>query len=601
MRFLKHAPAEKVRVAPEAIARTQTPILRGYLLAAGVYYVIVSLSHPFFETGPALAVLSGLSLLAAGCALGFWWRFATPVRLPQLELGALAMNALFMANVVTYQTLHFEALKLIYFVLMALVFATSAPTRRVAYVSSAAAIVGLVVMARGAPGNLISEFAYVGLAGMFAAIGRSTLMRGAVQREIRARLASEELNEALRRELDRNKALTREAQELAIAAHAADRAKGEFLATMSHEIRTPLNGVLGMIQIMQRDRLSEVQRERLGVAEQSATDLLDILNAVLDISKIEAGQMTVTPAPFETRRFAETLRRLYGQIAAEKGLSFELVLDAVEGERRFGDEVRVRQVVSNLVANALKFTSDGGVSVHIGGDHETLHVFVADTGPGIPQDRQAEVFERFVQADGSNTRRAGGTGLGLAICRELVTLMGGVIGFDSAPGRGTRFDVSLPMPRLSQAAPGGGAGRAETAVAPAPGSRVLIVDDGLANRAVLQALLEGAGFDCSCASDGAEALELVGSAPFDVILMDVHMPRMDGLEATRRIRAREAGEAGPGVPIVAVTASVLSHERERYLACGFDAVAPKPVEFEALLQVITEAGARRRARLQASA
>ncbi|WP_293408547.1 ATP-binding protein [Phenylobacterium sp.] len=601
MRILNLARTRTAEVAPEALAQAQTPVLRGYLLAAGLYYVIVSLSHPFFEEGVALAVLAGLSLLAAGCALGLWWRFGAPVRLVYLELGALAMNGLFMANVVAYQLLHFEALKLIYFVLMALVFATSAPTRRVAYVSTAAAIIGLVLMAGEAPEPVISHYGYVGLASMFAAIGMSTLMRGAVQREIRARLASEELNEALRRELDRNRALTREAQELAIAAHAADRAKGEFLATMSHEIRTPLNGVLGMIQIMQRDRLSEPQRERLGVARQAATDLLDILNAVLDISKIESGQMTVSPAPFETRRFAETLRRLYGQIAAEKGLRFELAVDAAEGERRFGDEVRLRQVISNLIANALKFTTSGGVSVHIDGDHETLTFFVADTGPGIPTDRQTHVFERFVQADGSNTRRAGGTGLGLAICRELVLLMGGAIRFESEPGRGTRFDVTLPMPRLSQAAAGGGAGRTAAAAALAPGSRVLIVDDGPANRVVLQALLEDAGFDCTCAADGQEAVEMSAIAPFDVILMDVHMPGLDGLEATRRIRAREAGQAARGAPVVAVTASVLAHEKERYLACGFDAVVPKPVELEVLLEVMAEACARRRSRLRASA
>ena len=180
--------------------------------------------------------------------------------------------------------------------------------------------------------------------------------------------------------------------------------------------------------------------------------------------------------------------------------------------------------------------------------------------------------------------------------------MGGTIGLDSQPGRGARFDVALPMPRLSQAAQGG-AGRTETAkaTAPVPGGRVLIVDDGPANRAVLQALLEDAGFDCDCVGDGAEAIELAHAAPFDVILMDVHMPGMDGLEATRRLRAREAAEGADGIPIVAVTASVLSHERERYLACGFDAVCPKPVELETLLQVIGEATAHRRTRLRASA
>ncbi|MDP1985803.1 HAMP domain-containing sensor histidine kinase [Phenylobacterium sp.] len=318
LKLTARKPAD-ITVSPEVLAQSQTPVLRTYVLAAAIYYALVSASHPFFETGRALVILTGLSVVAMVMGLLAWRWLKQPRRLGVLEATALAMNALFMVNVVAYLSIHFEALKLFYFVLMALVFAIAAPTRRVAYVSTLAAFIGMVLMARAAPGHLIGHYAYVGVAGMFAALGMSTLMRGAVMREIRARLATDELNVALRNELTRNQALTREAQALAVAARAADRTKSEFLATMSHEIRTPLNGVLGMVQVMALDDLPALQRERLGVVQDSASNLLDILNAVLDIARIEAGEMTITAAEFDLDRLISPLGVLYGRSPPSAG------------------------------------------------------------------------------------------------------------------------------------------------------------------------------------------------------------------------------------------------------------------------------------------
>ncbi|MDO8408807.1 MAG: ATP-binding protein [Phenylobacterium sp.] len=588
LKLTARKPAD-ITVSPEVLAQSQTPILRTYVLAAAIYYAVVSVSHPFFEVGSALIILTGLSVVATIMGLLAWRWLKQPQRLLRLEAAALLMNALFMANVVAYLSLHFEALKLIYFVLMALVFAIAAPTRRVAYVSTLAAFVGMVLMARAAPGHLIGHYAYVGVAGVFAALGMSTLMRGAVMREIRARLATDEVNVALRHELTRNQALTREAQELAVAARAADRAKSEFLATMSHEIRTPLNGVLGMVQVMALDDLPTVQRERLAVVQDSASTLLDILNAILDIARIEAGEMTITAAEFDIDRLIGPLGTLYGQIAAERGLTFTLDLAPEARGGRLGDEVRLRQVISNLISNALKFTETGSISVRIGGDAKSLTCEVTDTGIGIPLDHQATIFDKFVQADASNTRRSGGTGLGLAICRDLVALMGGKIEFTSQPGLGTTFTLSLPMARTTPAYAGDEPPAAGPPAAGVRGRRILIVDDNGANRMVLKTLLESQGLDCGQSADGHEAILAWGVGGWDLILMDIHMPGMDGMDATKVIRAAELDAGLPRTPILALTASVMTHETQRYLGVGMDGVAAKPVQLGPLMRQIEQA------------
>ena len=572
------------------IVSSYVPILRGYLAAAAAYYCVISLSHPFYEKGAALVLLEGLAVAAAATGLWFWRRLKThSPDMPAMETAALAMNTLFMANVAAYQSIHFEPAKLVYFVLMALVFATSAPTRRVAFVSVGAAIVGLVVMARNAPGDLVSQYGFIGVAGAFAALGMSTLMRGAVMRELRARLASDALNRKLEAELDENRRLRTEAQDLMVVAQTASRVKTEFLETMSHEIRTPLNGVLGMAQAMDRDTLSAKQRARLATIHQSGATLLDVINAVLDISRIEAGKMEVVRAPFDLDALADTLRQLYGGLAHDKGLGFALEVTPGAGGWRDGDAARLRQVLSNLISNAIKFTDAGQVAVRIGGDAATLACAVTDTGMGVPEARRAQIFEKFVQVDGSSTRRTGGSGLGLAICRELVTLMGGEIGFESPAGGGARFTFAAPCPALGspvEPAPAEAAGDA-----PAMGGalKMLVVDDNAINRTVLQAMLGHLGVASDVARDGHEAVALWEAGSWDAILMDIHMPGMDGLEAGRVIRSREAAEGRARTPILAVTASVLVHETDRYLAAGMDGFVAKPIAARRLVAALDSA------------
>ena len=566
------------------------PIARGYLIAAAVYYALITVTHPLYEKGWALPVLTSLS--AAAALYAFWGWVA--LRRGQivgraLEVVVLGMNALFLVNVFAYHLLHFEAHKLVYFVLLALVFATSAPTRRVSLISVAAAIAGLAWMTRNASSHLIEQYIFVGLAAAFAALGMSALMRGVVGREVRARLASEALNAELERELAENRRLRTEAQNLALAAETANRAKTDFLATMSHEIRTPLNGVLGMAQIMASGALEPDQRRRLDTISASGQSLLSVINAILDISKIEAGKMEVVAAPFYLSAQLDALRQLYGGLARDKDLDFSLELSPEAAGWRHGDAERLRQVLSNLISNAVKFTEAGSVRVVVEGDDLSLTARVIDTGVGIAEAQRERLFTKFAQLDCSSTRRAGGSGLGLAICKTLVELMGGTIAFTAPDKGGACFAIALPMPRVAAEAPPAPAfDIAHTEIDDMAAPKVLVVDDNQTNRAVLLTLLSHLGVDGHFAVDGRDAVAMWEKERWDAILMDVHMPVMDGVQASQAIREGERRTGRPRTPIIAVTASVLTHERSLYAEAGMDALVPKPVEVPRLVEALAK-------------
>ena len=569
----------------QELAAVYRPVVRGYLIAAGIYYLIITASHPFYEKGAALAILMGLSAVSAVVCLGFHRRLRNSAATHlTLEMAALAANALILANVVAYLSIHFEAPKLVYFVIMALGFATVGPSLRVLAPSVIVALTALVLFAGQAGPGAAGQYAFVGLAGAFGAIGLSTMTRGVVMRELRARLAAEALNRQIEQELATNQALRIQAQDLARVADAANRSKTEFLATMSHELRTPLNGVLGMAQAMAADPLSKPQRARLVTIQDSGRALLGIINDVLDISKIEAGRLELSPSVFNMAGFAEDLTALYGGLAQERGLAFSLeITPQAKGWRR-GDEVRLRQVISNLLANALKFTEAGAVTARIDADGDLLQVSVTDTGMGIDPERAPQLFEKFVQADASTTRRFGGTGLGLSICREILTLMGGEIDFTSVVGEGSCFSFTTPLIRAET----------PTSLAqPAAPSfddalRVLVADDNPTNRLVIRTLLEQFGIDAVTVDSGAAAIESWDSGTWSVILMDIHMPGMDGLEATKEIRQRERAGGRCHIPIIAVTASVLSHETDAYFAAGMDDFIAKPIELHRLLATLED-------------
>ncbi|WP_293900395.1 ATP-binding protein [Phenylobacterium sp.] len=369
----------------------------------------------------------------------------------------------------------------------------------------------------------------------------------------------------------------------AIKAESASRLKSEFLATISHEIRTPLNAVLGMTQVMAFSPLDPAQKTRLSVIESSAKMLLAIFNDVLDISKIEAGTMEIAPAEFQLERVIRQAAERFAALAGEKGLRFELVVGDRALGHRYGDALRLRQILGNLASNAVKFTERGEVRLDVEADAEQLVVRVTDTGVGISDEARTLVFDRFIQADGSNTRRAGGLGMGLALSRDLAALMGGSLSLESTVGAGSCFTLTVPMPALQVEA------ATATQVEPAEpeGLRILMVDDNATNRMVLRAMLEQSGLDACEATDGQEAVSAWRTGDWDVILMDINMPVMDGLDAARAIRAGEAQQRRRRTPIIAVTASAQPEDAATYRAAGMDEVVAKPVDVASLMSALS--------------
>ena len=363
-------------------------------------------------------------------------------------------------------------------------------------------------------------------------------------------------------------------------AEEANRAKSAFLATMSHEIRTPLNGVLGMAQAMEQEELSPVQRDRLEVIRQSGETLLAILNDVLDLSKIEAGKLELEVADFDIAKLARGAHAAFTALADTKGLDFTLVVeDAAKGVYR-GDSTRLRQILYNLVSNALKFTEHGEVRVTVARDDEDLIMTVRDTGIGIPPEQLGRLFRKFEQADASTTRKFGGTGLGLAICRELAQLMGGTVRVSSAEGRGSTFTVMLPMPRVSEEDLAVAASVAEQGAEAldTPPLRILAAEDNTVNQLVLKTLLHQAGIEPVIVGDGRQLVDAWRGGDWDVLLVDIQMPVMDGPTAAGIIRAEEAKTGRRRTPIIALTANAMSHQVAEYLAAGMDTVVPKPIE-----------------------
>lgn len=380
-------------------------------------------------------------------------------------------------------------------------------------------------------------------------------------------------------------------------AEAASRAKSDFLANMSHEIRTPMNGIIGMVELAMTAG-GEEQREYLSLVRSSAEALLKILNDILDYSKIEAGKLTLDPVQFGLRELVNSTVKTMAIPALKKNLRVtSTVMPDVPAEL-VGDSLRLRQVLLNLIGNAIKFTERGEVEVKIEREYEdagetVLRFSVRDTGIGIPPEKQKKLFHAFEQADSSTTRQYGGTGLGLAISRRIVELMGGSISLQSEPGQGSTFYFTI---KFRPAAMDGNlpSDHSVTIVhsplkaIPAETDRllrILVADDSPINQRLATVMLNKMGHYVSIASSGLEAVAKWHSRPFDLILMDVQMPEMDGLEATRRIRADEASHA-THIPIIAMTAHAMSGDRERCLEAGMDDYITKPVTFKTLADAI---------------
>ena len=369
-------------------------------------------------------------------------------------------------------------------------------------------------------------------------------------------------------------------------AEAANDAKSAFLANMSHEIRTPLNGVLGFAQVMARTELDAGQREMLANIEEAGQSLLTLLNDILDFSRIEARKIEVKAAPFDLPQLCERVRRIYALQARDKGLDFAMTVLGSAGDYCRGDESRVRQILHNLISNAIKFTTDGHVTVVIGrddADPEFVEIVVTDSGCGIAEENLETLFDRFTQVDNTLSRSHSGTGLGLAITKGLLDVMDGTISVESEPGQGSAFRARIRLPategpadRASSTA-AQAAQMATTASGGVSGLHVLCAEDNALNRTMMAALFRSMGVVAAFAENGAEALERFRSVGFDIVLVDVQMPVMDGIDCYHGIRAWEAAQGRAPTPVIALTGNALDSQLAEYRRVGFDDCLTKPV------------------------
>jgi PAS domain S-box-containing protein len=387
---------------------------------------------------------------------------------------------------------------------------------------------------------------------------------------------------------------------------AANQAKSEFLANMSHEIRTPLNGVLGMLQLLEMTTLTPSQHEFVSTAITSSERLTRLLSDILDLSRIESGKMELHEELFSLDEIKNSLADLLGTIASRKGISLELAFDPRIPPLLVGDNTRLVQILFNLVGNAIKFTSEGGVRIEAwrlpeADPTRTRVLFmVRDTGPGIPADRIDSFFDTFTQGDTSHSRRHEGAGLGLAIVKRLISLLGGGLAIDSELGRGTEVYFSLPFGVGAQAAPAVHAARSERVSTAVRCARVLLVEDERINQLTIKRMLEKLGHEVVCADNGTQALHELRESCFDLVLMDIQMPELDGVGATWIIRKDRDFAHIADIPIVALTAHAMKGDRESFLAAGMDDYLSKPVNMKELREVVGQNLACRRSETKPS-
>jgi signal transduction histidine kinase/CheY-like chemotaxis protein len=582
----------------------QIPVLRviGFVILSAIIAVqdrVGGLSLPV----ATLVAFNLIYALLAWAVLRAAWGRTGPV-----DLSVVLFHVDLLAWLVLLHWLEPRNTFFAYFLLVRVVDQVGFGFRRALYFAHVVPLVYLVyaVWAAATPGpGAVGWGERLTIASMLYLLGLYLSATGLVTERLRQRTrqavrAARSLVEGLNRQARDLQAQAAELREARQQAEAANRAKSQFLAVTSHEVRTPMNGILGATELLMETPLTAVQKRYVKTVHRSASALLALIDDVLDLSRIDAGKLKLTPQPVDLPALVEETVELVRVATRERPLVLQVELPARLPARLLADPLRLRQLLLNLLHNAVKFTDRGSVRLIVrvlaeSADALRLRFSVQDTGIGIAEDQLASIFGSFTQVDGSTTRRHGGSGLGLAIVKDLARLMGGSVGVESRLGQGSHFWVDLPLGRAAEApAPDNGA-----SPAPTPGDsdepvQVLLVEDDPINRMVVEDMLRVLGCEVTHADDGAAGLAAVEAGGHDIVFMDCHMPTMDGYDATRAIRAGERSRGvGARLPIVALTADTLDADRERALGAGMDDFLSKPVSRAQLAATIRRWTGRR--------
>jgi signal transduction histidine kinase/ActR/RegA family two-component response regulator len=572
------------RIGELALVSIYKPFVQAFVITLGLYYLVIAGAH--------LAVLKGylalvMATIAAGSAIILLFARFTYLRFVDtiigLEIATACLGALPIINITAHSYLAHDPSQFVYLLMFAFGVSMIGPSVRVVGTLLGLVFCSATFLTVTGPesayiNNVFTTFTAVG--GGFAA---AQFLHGLVRSQVEAQALSARLLVSVEVEGKRNKELAREAE-------MANVAKADFLANMSHELRTPLNGIVGISHALAATDLAPRQREMLELIENSGQVLTRLLSDILDFSKIEAGKIDIESAAFNLRDEINAAAYLLQSRAAEKNLGFTVrFADPAQGWFK-GDVTRIKQVISNLISNAVKFTQTGNVSLKIdwSDESEVLEICVTDTGIGFDEEAGKRLFQRFMQADTTITRRFGGTGLGLSICRGLVDAMGGGMRWTSNVGEGTSFTVRLPLesceaPADTDATLIGPLNNTDTVI------RILVAEDHETNRKVLALLLEPLGVELIMCENGALALEAFKAQAFDLVLMDMQMPVLDGLSATQAIRALEAEHNLDRTPIIMLTANAMRQHRNAAKNAGADLHVTKPFSLADLMTAIETA------------
>jgi len=563
------------------------PMARAYALILGVYYILLTAGHLLVLKGDLAIVMACLAATTGVIILTLRFTLLRAIKdLSLLGLGVFLINLLAITNVVTHTSYAGDEAQFVYLLMLAFASAILGPSLRVVGATlSLVAISTVFLTVTGTEAMLVNKV-FTGMTAVAGSFAASLFLHRMVQSQVDFRVQSSDLLEIVERERIR-------AQNMADEADFANRAKTDFLANMSHELRTPLNGVVGIANTLAATKLDAQQKEMVDLIDASGRTLARLLSDILDFSKIEAGKVAIEREAFDLRAELDASALLLQTYAADKKLQFGVTYGEHARGWFYGDATRIKQIVANLVSNAVKFTNQGEVQVFIDWSEasEILEIKVCDTGIGFDKETGRRLFQRFIQADTSITRRFGGTGLGLAICRGLIEAMGGGLNWESEPGEGSTFIVRIPLEREMAPSLTASPDASQEPVASDTDAplRILAAEDHPTNQKVLRLILEPLGIDLTMCEDGMAALKAYQSSRFDVVLMDMQMPVMDGLTATQAIREHERAYHLPATPVVMVTANAMRQHRDQAIEAGANSHLAKPFTPSSLMIAIEAA------------